>query len=130
MTGRIGATVLLGSIVFLVITAIEQVPVIGWLGALVSIGAWIWLAGEIRRAGGTLTDAAIAGGLTGLVGAVSGWLLQVGNLFGPDTPGPARFGAGLGTIGATVFLVIWPLVGALVCGGAAAMRARTSARRA
>jgi hypothetical protein len=130
MTGRIGATMLLGSIVFLVITAIEQVPVIGWLGALVSIGAWIWLAGEIRRAGGTLTDAAIAGGLTGLVGAVSGWLLQVGNLFGPDTPGPARFGAGLGTIGATVFLVIWPLVGALVCGGAAAMRARTSARRA
>ena len=51
-------------------------------------------------------------------------MLQIGNLFGPDTPGLARFGAGLGTIGATIFLVLWPIVGALVCGGAAAMRAR------
>ena len=126
MTGRVGAAMLLGSVVFLVITAFEQIPVIGWLGALASIGAWLWLAGEIRRAGGTMTDAAIGGALTGLVGAVSGWVLQVGNLLGPDTPGLARFGAGLGTIGATAFLVIWPLVGALVCGGAAAMRGRTA----
>jgi len=130
VTGRVGAAMLLGSIVFLVITAFEQLPVIGWLGALASIGAWIWLAGEIRRAGGTVTDAVIGGAVTGLIGALSGWVLQVGNLFGPDTPGPARFGAGLGTIGATVFLVIWPLVGALVCGGASAMRARATARRA
>ena len=90
MTARVGTAMLLGSIVFLVITAFEQVPVIGWLGALASFGAWIWLAGEIRRAGGTMTDAAIGGALTGLIGAVSGWMLQVGNLFGPDTPGPAR----------------------------------------
>jgi hypothetical protein len=124
VTGRVGATMLIGSLVFIVITLFEQIPVIGWLGALASFIAWLWLAGEVRRAGGTITDAAIAGGVTGLVGAVSAWLLQVGNLFGPDTPGLARFGAGLGTIGATVFLVIWPLVGALVCGGAAAMRAR------
>ena len=130
MTGRVGTAMLLGSIVFLVITAFEQLPVIGWLGALASFGAWIWLAGEIRRAGGTMTDAVIGGALTGLIGAVSGWILQIGNLFGPDTPGLARFGAGLGTIGATVFLVIWPLVGALVCGGAAAMRARTAPREA
>jgi hypothetical protein len=115
---------LIGSLAFIVITLFEQIPVIGWLGAIVSFIAWVWLAGEIRRAGGTMTDAAAAGGLTGLVGAVSAWLLQVGNLFGPDTPGLARFGAGLGTIGATVFLIIWPLVGALVCGGAAAFRAR------
>ena len=129
MTGRVGAAMLVGSIVFLVITAFEQLPVIGWLGALASIGAWLWLAGEIRRAGGTVSDAAIGGAVTGLIGAVSGWVLQVGNLLGPDTPGLARFGAGLGTIGATVFLVLWPIVGALVCGGAAAMRARTAARR-
>jgi len=88
------------------------------------VAAWIWLAREIRRAGGVLIDAAIAGAITGFVGAVSAWMLQVGNLFGPDTPGLARFGAGFGTIGATIFLVIWPLIGALVCGGAAAMRAR------
>ena len=124
MTGRLGTAMLIGSLVFIVITLFEQIPVIGWLGAIASFIAWFWLAGEIRRAGGALTDAAVAGGVTGLVGAVSAWLLQVGNLFGPDTPGLARFGAGLGTIGATLFLVIWPLVGALVCGGAAAMRAR------
>jgi len=121
---RLGGTMLVGSLVFVGITLFEQIPVFGWLGALASFFAWIWLAGEVRRAGGTLTDAAIAGGLTGLVGAVSAWMLQVGNLFGPDTPGLARFGAGLGTIGASIFLVIWPLVGALVCGAVAAMRAR------
>ena len=124
MTGRVGGTVLSGSLVFIVITLFEQIPVVGWLGALASFIAWVWLAGEIRRAGGTLVDAAVAGGVTGLVGAVSAWMLQVGNLFGPDTPGLARFGAGLGTVGATVFLVIWPIVGAAVCGGAAALRAR------
>jgi len=124
VTGRVGLTMVIGSLVFVVITLFEQIPVIGWLGALASFAAWIWLAGEIRRAGGTLTDAAIAGGVTGLVGAVSAWLMQIGNLVGPETPGLARFGAGLGTIGATIFLVIWPLIGALVCGGVAAMRSR------
>ncbi len=63
MTARVGTALLLGSIVFLVITAFEQLPVIGWLGALASFAAWIWLAGEIRRAGGTMTDAAIGGAL-------------------------------------------------------------------
>jgi len=124
VSARLGGTMLIGSVVFVVITLFEQIPVIGWLGALVSFAAWVWLAREIRRNGGTLVDAAVAGGVTGLVGAVSAWLLQVGNLFGPDTPGLARFGAGLGTIGATIFLVIWPLVGALVCAGAAGMRSR------
>ena len=122
MTGRIVGTLLLGSLVFIAITLFEQIPVIGWLGALASVAAWIWLSREVRGAGGTVIDAAMAGVVTGLVGAISGWLLQVGNLFGPDTPGLARFGAGLGTIGATVFLVLWPLIGGLVCGGAAAIR--------
>ncbi|HTH70674.1 MAG TPA: hypothetical protein VL493_05290 [Candidatus Saccharimonadales bacterium] len=124
MSVRVGGAIVIGSVVFIVITLFEQVPVVGWLGALVSVAAWIWLASEIRRAGGAFTDAAIAGAITGFVGAVSAWMLQVGNLFGPDTPGLARFGAGFGTIGATIFLVIWPLIGALVCGGAAALRAR------
>jgi hypothetical protein len=121
---RVGGAIVIGSVVFIVITLFEQIPVVGWLGALVSLGAWIWLAREIRRVGGTVIDAAIAGAITGFVGAVSAWMLQVGNLFGPDTAGLARFGAGFGTIGATIFLVIWPLIGALVCGGAATMRAR------
>jgi hypothetical protein len=126
VTGRVGAAVLIGSVVFIVITLFEQIPVIGWLGALASLAAWVWLARQVLRAGGTVIDAAMAGAFTGVVGAVSAWLLQVGNLFGPDTPGLARFGAGLGTIGATIFVVIWPLVGAVVCGAAAAMRSRRS----
>jgi hypothetical protein len=121
---RLGGVLLVGSLVFVVITLFEQIPVIGWLGALASIAAWVWLSGEVRRAGGTVVDAAIAGGVTGLVGAVSAWMLQVGNLFGLDTPGLARFGAGLGTVGATIFLVVWPLLGALVCGGVAMARSR------
>lgn len=129
MTGRLGATVLLGALIFVAITLFEQIPVVGWLGALASLAAWVWLAGQIRGAGGSVTDAAIAGGITGLVGAVSAWMLQIGNLFGPDTPGLARFGAGLGTIGATVFLIVWPLVGAAVCGGAATLRSRRLADR-
>jgi hypothetical protein len=124
VTGRVGVAIVIGSLVFIVITLFEQIPVIGWLGALASLAAWIWLAGQVRRAGGAITDAGIAGALTGLVGAVSAWLLQVGNLFGPDTPGLARLGAGLGTIGATIFLMLWPIVGGLVCAGAAAMRSR------
>ncbi len=124
MRGRLGLTLLIGSVVFVVITLFEQIPVIGWLGALASFAAWFWLAGEVRRSGGTVIDAAMAGLVTGLVGAVSAWMLQVGNLFGADTPGLARFGAGLGTIGASIFLLIWPVVGAVVCGGFAALRAR------
>ena len=124
MTGRLGGALLIGSLVFVAITLFEQIPVIGWLGAFASVAAWIWLAGEVRQANGTVIDAAIAGGVTGVVGAVSAWMLQVDNLLGPDTPAFARFGAGLGTIGATLFLILWPLVGALICGGAAAIRAR------
>ena len=124
MIMRVSGAIVIGSVVFIVITLFEQIPVVGWLGALVSVAAWIWLAREIRRAGGVFIDAAIAGAITGFVGAVSAWMLQVGNLFGPDTPGLARFGAAFGIIGASIFLVLWPLTGALVCGGAAAMRAR------
>jgi hypothetical protein len=124
VTARVGPTLLSGSLIFVVITFFEQIPVIGWLGALASFVAWFWLAGQVRRDGGTFVDAAVVGGVTGLVGAVSAWLLQVGNLFGPDTPGLARFGAGLGTIGATIFLVLWPIIGACVCAGSAAFRAR------
>lgn len=122
MTGRTGATLLLGSLIFIAITFFEQLPVIGWLGALASLFAWFWLAGEARRGGGTFVDAAVIGGVTGLVGAVSAWLLQLGNLFGPDTAGPARLGAGFGIIGATVFLILWPIIGACVCAASAALR--------
>jgi hypothetical protein len=125
MTGaRLVGPLLVGSAIFIVITLFEQIPVLGWLGALASLLAWIWLAGEVRRGGGTTIDASIVGFVTGIVGAVSGWLAQVGNLFGPDTASLARLGAGFGVVGATIFVVAWPILGALVCGGAAAMRSR------
>ena len=126
MNPRVGTVLVFGALIFIGITFFEQIPIIGWLGALVSLGAWLWLAGEVRRGGGSVLAAAILGGVTGMVGAVSAWLLQVGNLFGPDTPGLARFGAGLGTIGASVFLLLWPLIGASVSGVSAAVRTRRS----
>ena len=114
----------LGTAIFIVITAFEQIPVVGWLGAFASLLAWIWLGTEVRRTGGPTAEAAFLGLATGAVGAVSGWLAQVGSLFGPDTAGMARIGAGFGVVGATIFIVAWPIIGALVCGGTAAIRAR------
>ena len=61
MTDRTGVTLLLGSLVFVAITLFEQIPVFGWLGALASFVAWIWLAGEVRRGRGTFVDAAVVG---------------------------------------------------------------------
>ena len=121
---RFGLQLLLGTAIFVVITVFEQLPVIGWLGAFASLLAWIWLGGEVRRAGGAALEAGILGFVTGLVGAVTGWLAQLGTLFGPDTAGMARVGAGFGVVGAAIFIVAWPILGALVCGGTAAIRAR------
>jgi hypothetical protein len=59
VTGRLGLTVISGSLVFLGITLFEQIPVVGWLGALASLGQRLWLAGEVRRGGGNTVDAAM-----------------------------------------------------------------------
>ncbi|HEX9268769.1 MAG TPA: hypothetical protein VF998_02890 [Candidatus Limnocylindria bacterium] len=114
----------LGSAIFLVITLFEQLPIIGWFGAIVSIAAWIWLAREVGRAGGSFAEAGIIGAVTGFVGSLSAWLAQLVSLFGPATPGLARFGAVLGAVGATIFLFVWPVIGALVCAGAAVVLTR------
>ena len=111
----------LGTIAFVAIAYLEQVPVLGWLGALVSIVGWVTIGRALAGEGGAaLITSAILGGWTGLVGAWSAWAFQTGNLFGLSTPGLERVGAGFGFLGATLGLFYWPLVGAAVCFFAAA----------
>jgi hypothetical protein len=108
---------LLGTVGFVAITAFEQLPVLGWLGALVSVVAWLTMSRECARAaGGAATAwATILGAWTGFVGAVSAWALQTGNLFGLETAPLSRIGAGFGFVGATLGIAYWPLVGAGLC---------------
>ena len=111
----------IGTVAFILISYFEQLPVLGWLGAMVSIVAWVTLGRALAResgAGATVTSA-VLGAWTGFVGAFSAWAFQTGNLFGVTTPGLDRVGAGFGFVGATLGLIYWPLVGAAVCAGAA-----------
>ncbi|CAN5152115.1 hypothetical protein BH18CHL2_BH18CHL2_02670 [soil metagenome] len=105
------AVTLLGCAGFVAITFFEQLPVLGWLGFALSLGAWWLLAREMSG----LTAAAIMGALTGLVGALSSWLAQTGSLFGFTTPPGDRFGALFGFIGSSLGIFYWPIVGAGVC---------------
>lgn len=113
----------IGTVAFVAITFLEQVPILGWLGGVVSIAAWIVLArGLVRdmgadplRSGAAIIWSGVLGAFTGFVGALTAWLAQTGNLFGFTTPPGDRFGAAFGFIGASIGLVYWPLIGALVC---------------
>jgi len=113
----------IGAIVFVAITFFEQLPVLGWLGGALSIAAWIALtralmsdrARDVISGGIGLAWSGILGALTGFVGALTAWLAQTGNLFGFTTLPGDRFGALFGFIGASLGIVLWPLVGALVC---------------
>jgi hypothetical protein len=109
-----------GTVGFVLISYFEQVPVLGWLGAVVSVVAWVTMGRELARDGGSATiTSGILGAWTGFVGALSAWMFQTGNLFGLSTPGLDRVGAGFGFVGATLGLAYWPLIGALVCAAAA-----------
>ena len=116
-----------GIVVFVAITFFEQLPVIGWLGGVVSVAAWIVLAREYALPSGwdalgpsmRVGVAGVIGAVTGFVGALTAWLAQTGNLFGFTTAPGDRFGAVFGFVGASLGLVYWPLVGALVCAATA-----------
>ena len=119
---RLVGLFLIGTIAFVVITYFEQVPVLGWLGVFISIAGWLALGRAAARDGAAVfVSSALLGGWTGLVGAFSAWAIQTGNLFGLGTPGLERLGAGFGFLGATLGLLYWPLLGALVCFGAATL---------
>jgi hypothetical protein len=117
---RLFSLSVVGTVGFVLISYFEQVPVLGWLGAVISVVAWVTLSRALARDGasGTITSG-ILGAWTGFVGAFSAWAFQTGNLFGLTTPGLDRVGAGFGFIGATLGLVYWPLIGAAMCFGAA-----------
>ena len=109
-----------GTVGFVLISYFEQVPILGWLGAVVSAVAWVTLGRELARDGASATvTSAVLGGWTGFIGAFSAWIFQTGNLLGFTTPGVERLGAGFGFVGATLGLVYWPLIGAAICFAAA-----------
>ncbi len=117
---RLFGLFVVGTVGFVLISYFEQLPVLGWLGAVVSVVAWVTLGRALARDGASATiTSGILGAWTGFVGAFSAWAFQTGNLFGLSTPGLDRVGAGFGFIGATLGLLYWPLIGALVCAGAA-----------
>lgn len=111
----------IGTVGFILISYFEQLPVLGWLGAMVSVVAWVTLGRALARESGSsaIVTSAVLGAWTGFVGAFSAWIFQTGNLVGIATPGLERVGAGFGFVGATLGLVYWPLIGAAVCAGAA-----------
>ena len=113
----------LGAVAFVAITYFEQIPVVGWLGGVVSVAVWIALTRamldvarwDVVGGGIGVMWAAALGAITGFIGALTSWMAQTGNLFGFTTPPGDRFGAAFGFVGASVFLILWPLIGAGVC---------------
>ena len=117
---RLFGLFVIGTVGFVVISYFEQVPVLGWLGAVVSVVAWVMLGRELARDGASATIASgIPGAWTRFVGALTAWIFQTGNLFGLSTPGLDRVGAGFGFVGASLGLLYWPLIGAAICFAAA-----------
>ena len=113
--------------IFVAITFFEQMPILGWLGGVISIAVWVALTrsllvdseGDVIRSGFAIPWAVALGAISGFVGALTAWLAQTGNLLGFTTPPGDRFGALFGFIGALLGIVYWPLIGVLVCGGTA-----------
>jgi hypothetical protein len=117
---RLFGLFVIGTVGFVLISYFEQLPVLGWLGAVVSVGAWVMMGRELARDGASATiTSGILGAWTGFVGALSAWIFQTGNLFGLSTPGLDRVGAGFGFVGASLGLIYWPLIGAAICFAAA-----------
>jgi hypothetical protein len=121
----------LGCIAFVAITFFEQLPVVGWLGGVVSVAAWVVIARALVGDNGFdfetpfgVSWAAVIGAVTGFVGALTSWLAQTGNLIGFTTPPGDRFGAVFGFVGASLGIVLWPLFGAAVCAIAALLSVR------
>jgi hypothetical protein len=122
----------LGCIAFVAITYFEQLPIIGWLGGVLSVAAWVVIVRALVGERGFDFEtpfgmgwSAVIGAVTGFVGAFTAWLAQTGNLFGFTTAPGDRFGAAFGFVGASLGNVLWPLFGAAVC----AIVALTAVRR-
>jgi hypothetical protein len=138
MGGVAMRTALVGGLVFLGITVFEQLPVLGWLGGLVSVGAWIWLTNRMIRNGAehlaksdnpsvpAMAWGSLVGFITGLVGALSALIVQAGVFTAASSSATtnaantaanaAAAGAALGTVGASIGLFYWPVFGMIVMG--------------
>jgi hypothetical protein len=117
---RLFGLFVIGTVGFVLISYFEQLPVLGWLGAVDSVVAWVTLGRALAREGGSaMITSGVVGAWTGFVGAFSAWAFQTGNLLGLATPGLERVSAGFGFVGATLGLLYWPLIGAAICFGAA-----------
>ena len=85
-----------GTVGFVLISYFEQVPILGWLGAVVSVVAWITLGRELAQDGDSATiTSGILGAWTGFVGAFTAWAFPA--LSRPrkgDREPPARTPAG------------------------------------
>lgn len=136
--GKVGSvavsTLVTGGLAFLGITIFEQVPVLGWLGGLVSIAAWIWLTNRLIRNGAehlaksdnpsvpAMAWAGLVGLVTGAIGALSSFIVQVSIYSAASgsgatgAAGAAGAGAAFGTVGAFIGLFYWPILGAVVMG--------------
>jgi hypothetical protein len=122
----------LGCIAFVAITYFEQLPIVGWLGGVLSVAAWVVIVRALVGERGFDFEtpfgigwSAVIGAVTGFVGAFTAWLAQTGNLFGFTTAPGDRFGAAFGFVGASLGIVLWPLFGGAVC----AIVALTAVRR-
>src|SRR2546428_13691048 len=73
-----------GTVAFVVISYFEQVPVLGWLGAVVSVVGWVTLSRSLARgSASSMLTAGMLGAWAGFVGAsfrVFGATLRVGFL--------------------------------------------------
>ena len=90
----------LGCIVFVAITFFEQLPVIGWLGGVVSVAAWVVIARALVGEEGFDFETPFGIGWAAVIGAVTGF------------------------VGASLGIVLWPLFGAAACVIAALLSVR------
>lgn len=123
-----------GLVAFVLLSFVEQIPVLGWFGFLVSIGLWAALASwfvsgaaaRLRKRSnpsiGGMGWGALLGVLTALAGAITSFAINAATLQSTgtvppgDAPSGTQLAASFNTMGSAAALIYWPFVGAL-CGG-------------
>jgi hypothetical protein len=127
--------------IFILIAVFEQVPLIGFAGFFMSIGAWVYLSSLPVTHGRHILErvpnpsvavmgwSALLGWATGLVGAVASLFALVGFEYlstGGTFTDPFIFFGGYGAVFGVFY---WPFVGAVICSSCGmlwALRVRTS----
>src|SRR5256885_11362982 len=86
----------LGTAAFVLISYFEQVPVLGWLGAVVSVVAWVTLGRALARDGGSsMAIGGILGAWTGFRRRRERMGIPDGQSFRAHDPGSQPRGRGL-----------------------------------